>query len=161
MKMYPEFFKPFPTRLRECLDKTHTSGKQLGDYCGCSPQTISNYSLGKSKPDIYTLKKIASFFKVTTDYLLTCENEYLRKYENEPVSSYDNEKDKKTVEEDKTTIEDIRKTMRNSGLYWWQIARELHISEPTMYRKIREPVAPETILVIKATIQKILSAREG
>lgn len=70
-----EYNRPFPFKLRECLEKANVTEKQLGDYCGCSPQTISNYRLGISKPDIYTLKRIASFFRVSVDYLLSSEEE--------------------------------------------------------------------------------------
>ena len=58
------------------------------------------------------------------------------------------------------TIKEIRTRMLNHGLCWWQIAREMKISEATLYRKIREPVDSETIQAINAAIDKILSERE-
>lgn len=191
MKKYPGFFEPFPTQLRECLDKTHTTRKQLGDYCGCTPQTISNYSLGISKPDIYTLKRIASFFRVSVDYLLSSKEEQVflpgengdkSKRLNDPkygVGPYVEIIGLNLNDEHFLYLERrFREACIDYGgkdLYrlcdnYLRLAKKgkqkvldyvKDISEATLYRRSGEPVDPETIQVIKATTQKILSAREG
>ncbi len=44
--------------------------KELAVYLNLSIGTISNYEQGVHYPDLNTLCKIATFFNVTTDYLL-------------------------------------------------------------------------------------------
>ena len=59
---------PFATRLRELGDNmTH---QEIADGVGVSRQTIGQFMLGNTRPDIDTLGKLADFFNVSTDYLL-------------------------------------------------------------------------------------------
>lgn len=44
--------------------------KELAEYLGVSIGTVSNYEHGVHNPDPETLKKLADFFEVSTDYLL-------------------------------------------------------------------------------------------
>lgn len=59
-----------PTRLRQLLEETGTSQKQLGEAIGVTPQTISLYATNGSKPDWKTIVTIADYFDVSTDWML-------------------------------------------------------------------------------------------
>lgn len=66
----------FPTILRELLEchpKTggKTTLKALGEYVGIRQQTISLYKNGTTQPTPENLVKIAEYFNVSVDYLLT------------------------------------------------------------------------------------------
>lgn len=59
---------PFAVRLRELVgDRTN---QEVADGVGVSRQTVGQFVLGNTKPDIDTLCKLADFFGVSTDYLL-------------------------------------------------------------------------------------------
>ena len=66
----------FPSILRdlmECHPKTKemVTQKKLAEYLGIRPQTVSLYKNGSTQPTPYTLVKIAEYFGVSVDYLLT------------------------------------------------------------------------------------------
>lgn len=66
----------FPTILRT-LEEHHpadgrsTTHKALAEAVGVRPQTISLYAIGDTQPTPDTLLKIAQYFGVSVDYLLT------------------------------------------------------------------------------------------
>lgn len=55
--------------------------------------------------------------------------------------------------------ENIRKMARSANIPLWRIAREMNVSEPTMTRWLRNPLAPEKerkiISVIKSLEQEV------
>jgi transcriptional regulator with XRE-family HTH domain len=57
-----------------------TTQKALADYLDVRPQTVSYYCTGESLPNCEQLLKIADYFRVTTDFLMTG-----RRLENKPV----------------------------------------------------------------------------
>ena len=66
----------FPTTLREFMQKHPVTGERvtqavLGKAVGVRPQTISQYANGETAPAPSVLLKIAEYFGVTVDYLLT------------------------------------------------------------------------------------------
>ena len=66
----------FPTILREMLDRNPMTGarttlKELAEAIGIRQQTVSLYKNGETQPTPETLVKIAEFFGVSVDYLLT------------------------------------------------------------------------------------------
>lgn len=66
----------FPTILRELLEchpKTgeKTTLKALGEHIGIRQQTVSLYKNGETQPTPEVLVKIAEYFDVSVDYLLT------------------------------------------------------------------------------------------
>lgn len=61
----------FPQVLRELLEKERMTQKKLADYLGVNRQSVSLYCSGKSFPDIEQLIKIAEYFNVSIDFLLT------------------------------------------------------------------------------------------
>lgn len=59
-----------PVNLRALMEKAKISQKQLGEVLGTTPQAISLYAKGLSKPDWKTIVRIADYFHVSTDWLL-------------------------------------------------------------------------------------------
>lgn len=61
----------FSFRLRKLMDDNHISQQRLADYLGLkNRQSVAGYCNGRSTPDLGSIVKIASFFGVSTDYLL-------------------------------------------------------------------------------------------
>ena len=66
----------FPRMLRELLDRHPMTGarttlKELAEAVGIRQQTVSLYKNGETQPTPETMVKIAEFFGVSVDYLLT------------------------------------------------------------------------------------------
>lgn len=60
----------FGTRLKEMLKQRELTQKDLAVALNISPGAVGNYVHGLREPDYATLKKIASYFQVSTDFLL-------------------------------------------------------------------------------------------
>lgn len=56
--------------LRELLDERSINQKEMALALNLAPSTLSNYVRGLREPDFQTMKIIADYFQVTTDYLL-------------------------------------------------------------------------------------------
>lgn len=66
-----DYDKVFPSRLRNLMEDYHVSQQKLADYLGLkNRQSVASYRTGRSAPDLDSIVKIASFFDVSTDYLL-------------------------------------------------------------------------------------------
>ncbi|MBR1437428.1 MAG: helix-turn-helix transcriptional regulator, partial [Synergistaceae bacterium] len=63
----------FVEMLRLLLKQHHVQQAELAQILGVKPNTISNYCQGISQPNIDGLIKIAQFFNVSLDYLMTGE----------------------------------------------------------------------------------------
>lgn len=61
----------FPTKLRMLMQKHRTTREQLANYLGVTRQSVGYYAQGQSSPDLTAIVKIAKYFNVSTDYLLT------------------------------------------------------------------------------------------
>jgi transcriptional regulator with XRE-family HTH domain len=61
----------FAATLRELMEKNGTTQKEIATAVGIRPQTLSLYCIGETQPNVDKLLKIAEFFNVTTDYLIT------------------------------------------------------------------------------------------
>ena len=61
----------FAATLRELMEKNGTTQKELADFVGVRPQTLSLYCTGETQPNVDKLLKIAEYYKVTTDFLIT------------------------------------------------------------------------------------------
>ena len=75
----------FATTLRDFMIKSPKTGvavtqKELAAHLGVRPQTVSLYCTGESLPNCEQLLKIAEYFGVTADYMITG-----RMPENKPV----------------------------------------------------------------------------
>ena len=57
-------------RLKALREEIKLSQLELADKLNMSQQAISAYENNKREPDIETIKKLADFFNVSTDYLL-------------------------------------------------------------------------------------------
>lgn len=66
-----DYEKAFPFRLRKLMDDGRISQQKLADHLGLkNRQSVASYCNGRSTPDLDSIVKIASFFGVSTDYLL-------------------------------------------------------------------------------------------
>ena len=77
----------FGERLRSLIDEQGLTQKELAGKLSIAPSTLSSYVQDAREPDFATLKALATFFGVSTDYLLEhssagadsrTENELLR-----------------------------------------------------------------------------------
>lgn len=57
-------------RLKTLREARGINQQRLATELNVSQAMISKYELGLSEPDISTIKRIAEYFKVSTDYLL-------------------------------------------------------------------------------------------
>lgn len=62
--------------LKELLEQHNLSQRQLAESLDMSPSALSNYIQGIREPDYSTLIRIASYFDVTTDFLLNHFHEF-------------------------------------------------------------------------------------
>ncbi len=65
-----KLYNKFMNKIRELRKLKKITMKELGQILNLSESTISLYENGKHEPDYATLKKIADYFMVSTDYLL-------------------------------------------------------------------------------------------
>ena len=61
-------------KLKELRTERKLSQRALGEVFGVCNQTVSFWEAGSREPDLDTLKSIANFFEVSTDYLLGLED---------------------------------------------------------------------------------------
>lgn len=61
-------------RLRELRESRGLTLEQVAEALDLRNQYVSNYELGKRRPDFDTLKKFADFYNVSIDYILGREN---------------------------------------------------------------------------------------
>lgn len=60
----------FKYRLKELRKRWGLTQAELADQLGISRPTLTKYEQGEREPDYTTLKKIADYFNISTDYLL-------------------------------------------------------------------------------------------
>lgn len=66
----------FRLRIRELREANgYKSQQSFADAFGIAQSTVGGWEAGKREPNFDTALRIASFFGVTTDYLLGCETE--------------------------------------------------------------------------------------
>ena len=63
----------FSENLKKLRTDFKLSQEELGLILGYSRTAISAYELGRNEPSFEDLKKIANYFSVTTDFLLSIE----------------------------------------------------------------------------------------
>jgi len=66
----------FGETLKNLRDMIGITQKELGDYLGVSRATIAGYETKNHQPDYEKLEKLANYFKVSIDYLLTGEDSF-------------------------------------------------------------------------------------
>jgi len=60
--------------LRECRKKKKVTQSETARFLGIELRTYVRYESGERDPSISTLRKLADFFDVSTDYLLGRDN---------------------------------------------------------------------------------------
>ncbi|OXS69873.1 helix-turn-helix domain-containing protein [Priestia filamentosa] len=65
----------FSVRLTSLRKKRNVTQQRVADFLGITRPAYTAYEQGKRQPDYETLQKIAKYFDVSIDYLLT-GNEY-------------------------------------------------------------------------------------
>ncbi|EAK8929999.1 helix-turn-helix domain-containing protein [Listeria monocytogenes] len=60
----------FANTLKKLRKNENLTQDQLASKIGITRDTLANYETGRREPDFTTLKNIAEYFNVTTDYLL-------------------------------------------------------------------------------------------
>ncbi len=60
----------FSCKLRSLIEERNLTQKQVAKDLNIAPSTMGGYVQGSSEPDFETLKILAIYFEVTTDYLL-------------------------------------------------------------------------------------------
>lgn len=61
----------FAATLRALMEEKGTTQKELAAFVGIRPQSLAQYCSGETQPNGDKLLKIAEYFSVTVDYLLT------------------------------------------------------------------------------------------
>lgn len=64
----------FAERLKELRTEKRLSLEKLGNIVGVSDTAIMKWEQNKSEPTAVNIKALATFFNVTSDYLLGLEN---------------------------------------------------------------------------------------
>lgn len=65
----------FGRKLKGLIEERNITQKELSKELNIAPSTISCYVQNTREPDFETLKKIAFYFRVSVDYLLSVKNE--------------------------------------------------------------------------------------
>lgn len=110
-------------RLKQLRKNKNITQSELGKIINVGKSTISQYESGISNPDYETLKKLADFFNVSTDYLLGRTDNPTPKV-NDPIKKEtmtDRLDNKKTPDSNLVEINDIElKEMVNWLIQAWQ-----------------------------------------
>lgn len=111
------------TKLKKLRKEHKLSMKELGKILGLSESTISLYEAGKREPDIKTLIKIADYFNVSVDVLLsrdeTNKDEIL---DNHSLSMFNFEKmcddlDEHSLDKIHSVLYSLRRIQYNDALF--------------------------------------------
>lgn len=79
----------FHERLKNIRLDRGIKQNNVAESIGIKNNTLSSYENGKRQPDLETLKKLASFYQVTVDYLLG--NDELNENNHESLFFFDKE----------------------------------------------------------------------
>lgn len=64
----------FSNKLRCLIEEQNLTQKKVANDLNIAPSTIGGYVQGSSEPDFDTLKRLAKYFDVSTDYLLNVQS---------------------------------------------------------------------------------------
>lgn len=62
-------------KIRNIREDRDLTQKEIAEELNCTQQTYSRYETGEITIDIYSLIKLAEYYKTSTDYLLGITNE--------------------------------------------------------------------------------------
>ena len=68
----------FNDKLRALIEERNITQKRAAQELNIAPSTMGGYVQGTSEPDFETLKRIALYFNVSTDYLLDIPNKHTK-----------------------------------------------------------------------------------
>lgn len=66
----------FAERLRELRNENQCTQKTLANYLGLTPNSVCEWENKRSEPSLGSLYKMATYFGVSTDYLLGLEDDF-------------------------------------------------------------------------------------
>ena len=69
-QLWTVFTMSFPTRFIQLRKEHHLTQQQMADKAGMHITQVKRYEAGQAQPSIEILKKIATAFNVTTDWLI-------------------------------------------------------------------------------------------
>lgn len=87
--------------LKQLRDREGITQAELSRKLKISPSTVGMWEQGRREPDCEMLKRIARFFKVTTDYLLGNEIEHEENFSDEETKLI---QDYRRLDEDGKTL---------------------------------------------------------
>jgi len=64
----------FCNKLRSLIEERNLTQKQVAIDLNIAPSTMGGYVQGSSEPDFETLKRLAKYFNVSADYLLSIKS---------------------------------------------------------------------------------------
>ena len=116
----------FSSKLKNLRNITGMTQKDLSSILNVSISTIAMWETGKREPDFNTLKLIASFFDVTSDYLLDIPDPIKPSFEPtiESLLAYKGITNQDDVSSVKRIIDLMEKNKNNGGLADELIKRE-------------------------------------
>lgn len=65
----------FSDKLRCLIEERNLTQKRVANDLNIAPSTMGGYVQGSSEPDFDTLKRLAKYFNVSTDYLLNIQSD--------------------------------------------------------------------------------------
>ncbi|MFW7433208.1 helix-turn-helix domain-containing protein [Vagococcus carniphilus] len=69
----------FSKILKEKRKELGLTQQEVADHLNVTRQTISNWEVGKSYPDIPTLVEISNFYNLSLDYMLKGDEQFMEK----------------------------------------------------------------------------------
>lgn len=82
--------------LRNLIEDADLTQKKIAKDLGIAPSTLGGYVQGTSEPDFETLKSLAKYFDVSTDYLLDIRSPNKTSHMEEEISRIYNSLDDKS-----------------------------------------------------------------
>ena len=74
--------------LKDLRQRKDITQAELAEYLGITQQAVARWERNKSEPDLETLKTLANYFNVSTDYLLGNERRNFGDDEERLISEY-------------------------------------------------------------------------
>ena len=75
----------FGDNLRLLIEERHITQKELAKQLNIAPSTMGSYVQNTREPDFSTLKLLANYFNVSTDYLLNHNSGKTETHEEEEI----------------------------------------------------------------------------
>lgn len=132
--------KTFGQILKELRDIHNVTGEELGKVLSVSRNAISNWENNRRTPDTNTIKALANYFNVTTDYLLGNNQETKRKVVKVPIFEEKQLSIPLNVVEEVLNYKNLTSELANTGTFF-----ALKIQDKSMEPKLLE----EDIVIIR------------